>query len=319
MKNIHILPAKNPQVSAKGQIYLATHDIPNTHYPIRLVRSKPNSTTSHRKECVRQELYITSDKEINVGNYYLCKLSMKPLKCIGDEYFNNVDENKIILTTDQELIADGIQAIPDEFLEWFVKNPSCEEVETKVSLEYKLDEFGNAFWGYNIIIPKEIDMLELGQIIPKRNKMKAQTAVEWLVNELIKNKFIAESGAFTNTLVEQAKEMEKKQQKFSEEEVEKLIKTTYEETMGAMVDWFINNKDKNQEEMESAIENYVYPKLSKKGIKFKNKKENEAIEMLDGLVLDVGNLLCDVADLDFEWQQAGYYETAKKWLLENKS
>ena len=35
---------------------------------------------------------------------------------------------KIILTTDQDLIEDGVQAIDDEFLEWFVKNPSCERV-----------------------------------------------------------------------------------------------------------------------------------------------------------------------------------------------
>lgn len=41
--------------------------------------------------------------------------------------------------------------------------------------------------------------------------MKTQTAVEWLVNELIKNKFIAECGAFTNELVEKAKEIEKQQ------------------------------------------------------------------------------------------------------------
>jgi hypothetical protein len=58
---------------------------------------------------------------------------------------------------------------------------------------------------------------------------------------------------------------------YSNEEVEVLIKTTYEETMRAMVDWFVNNKDKNQEEMESAIENYVYPRLAEKGIKFKKK------------------------------------------------
>jgi hypothetical protein len=32
------------------------------------------------------------------------------------------------LTTDQNLIK-RVQAINDEFLEWFVKNPSCEEVE----------------------------------------------------------------------------------------------------------------------------------------------------------------------------------------------
>jgi hypothetical protein len=36
---------------------------------------------------------------------------------------------KIILTTDQDLIKDGVQAIDDKFLEWFVNNPSCEEVE----------------------------------------------------------------------------------------------------------------------------------------------------------------------------------------------
>lgn len=40
----------------------------------------------------------------------------------------------------------------------------------------------------------------------------------------------------------------------------------------------------------------------------------EVLSVLDGLVSDVGNLLCDVADLDFEWQQAGYYETAKVLL-----
>ena len=36
---------------------------------------------------------------------------------------------KIILTTDQNLIADGVQAIDDEFIEWFAKNPTCELVE----------------------------------------------------------------------------------------------------------------------------------------------------------------------------------------------
>ncbi len=49
------------------------------------------------------------------------------------------------------------------------------------------------------------------------------------------------------------------------------------------------------------------------------KNENEVIEVLHGLVSDVGNLLCDIADLDFEWQQAGYYETAKVLLKELRS
>jgi hypothetical protein len=44
---------------------------------------------------------------------------------------------KIILTTDQDLIKDGVQAIDDTFLEWFVKNPSCEEVEVKSEILYE--------------------------------------------------------------------------------------------------------------------------------------------------------------------------------------
>ena len=48
-------------------------------------------------------------------------------------------------------------------------------------------------------------------------------------------------------------------------------------------------------------------------------KAKELFETLDGLVSDVGNLLCDVADLDFEWQQAGYYEHAKVLLKRLRS
>lgn len=60
---------------------------------------------------------------------------------------------EILLSTDDLLIQDGVQAIDDEFLKWFVKNPSCEEVEV-------LDLYGknltlNKGDTYKIIIPKE--------------------------------------------------------------------------------------------------------------------------------------------------------------------
>ena len=47
--------------------------------------------------------------------------------------------------------------------------------------------------------------------------------------------------------------------------------------------------------------------------------ENEVVQVLDGLVSDVENLLSDVTDLGFEWQQAGYYETAKTLLKKLRS
>jgi len=63
---------------------------------------------------------------------------------------------KIILTTDQDLIKDGVQAIPDEFLEWFVKNPSCEVVEI---VKYEDNNspmlVKDKTFHYKIIIPKE--------------------------------------------------------------------------------------------------------------------------------------------------------------------
>lgn len=74
-----------------------------------------------------QKIYITNEEKTKYGDW-----------CIDlDSYFvfefatpyKHKRVKKIILTTDPKLIKDGVQAIEDEFLEWFVKNPSCEEVE----------------------------------------------------------------------------------------------------------------------------------------------------------------------------------------------
>jgi hypothetical protein len=134
MKNLHLLP---------------------TDKPSRLCYDKddnllfaPNAGWSIADG--KQHIYITSDSEIKEGDYYLCKLSMTLKKCIGDEYFNNVDEKKIILTTDQDLIKDGVQAIDDQFLEWFVKNPSCEFVEVQ-----KWASLAECGYSYHITIPQE--------------------------------------------------------------------------------------------------------------------------------------------------------------------
>jgi hypothetical protein len=99
---------------------------------------------------INQNIYITSDEEIKDGDwYYDCgdvNFICKAFKHTTQQY----QRVKIILTTDQDLIKDGVQSIPDEFLEWFVKNPSCEKVELKPlgkrSMYYGLKR---------IIIPKE--------------------------------------------------------------------------------------------------------------------------------------------------------------------
>jgi hypothetical protein len=64
---------------------------------------------------------------------------------------------EILLSTDDSLIKDGVQTIPDEFLEWFVKNPSCEEVEVETvnNKWHNEDESVLSVNVYGLIIPKE--------------------------------------------------------------------------------------------------------------------------------------------------------------------
>jgi hypothetical protein len=101
--NIHILPTDKPS---------------KLHYS--KVKSDDGLLSGKRN------IYITSDEEIKVGDWFY------------NPFINDIQINcnhdgckKIILTTDDQLIKDGVQPIDDEFLEWFVKNPSCEWVEVE--------------------------------------------------------------------------------------------------------------------------------------------------------------------------------------------
>jgi hypothetical protein len=92
---------------------------------------------------------------------------------VGDYYSLQERYKKIILTTDQDLIKDGVQAIDDEFLEWFVKNPSCEEVEVKKQYVTPLGDivdtcYDNERLNYKIIIPQEETKQETLEELKKR-------------------------------------------------------------------------------------------------------------------------------------------------------
>jgi hypothetical protein len=113
-----------------------------------------------------QHIYITSDEEIKDGDWCLdIKRNIifkskrkeigtsKKIPIIICEYegcYIEEDCKKIIITTDPTLIADGVQKIDDKFLEWFIKNPTCEFVEVDES-KY----FDGSHGEYIIIIPQE--------------------------------------------------------------------------------------------------------------------------------------------------------------------
>jgi hypothetical protein len=136
MKNIHILPTDKSS-------NLVFEKLSNRFY----TNSRRKSNTNNLQN---QNVYITSDEQANEGDWGYIPFQGGNIKLVG-KYFAD-DWKKIILTTDQELIADGVQAIDDEFLEWFVKNPSCESVEVDKNWNYPLDKS----WEYKLrIIPQE--------------------------------------------------------------------------------------------------------------------------------------------------------------------
>jgi len=135
MKNIHLLPTDKPSRLFKFANELHLDTIPKDYYK-------------------KYNIYITSDEKIKEGDVVIHNFGMGyelEIPCDSDNLKSNT-RSKIILTTDQDLIADGVQAIDDEFLEWFVKNPSCESVE----VEKRYSDFTvDPFVGYKIIIPQE--------------------------------------------------------------------------------------------------------------------------------------------------------------------
>jgi hypothetical protein len=137
MKNVHLLPTEKPSRLHLNNLGLVLCDL------------------NFGKNTINgQHIYITSDEEIKDVRPYKGKWQLEQGEILNKfpTYLTDLSECKlVIMTTDQDLIADGVQAIDDEFLEWFVKNPSCESVEVKPLLSNN----GRAFYGYRIVIPQE--------------------------------------------------------------------------------------------------------------------------------------------------------------------
>jgi hypothetical protein len=155
MKNLHLIPTNKP-----SKLYKVNNNLYFEEYPDKTVNAG------------NQHIYITSsDEEIKDGEYGIClnlvregfKSHQAVFKMDSEQRQAMEDLGgqkkakvlKVILTTDQDLIADGVQAIDDEFLEWFIKNPSCESVV--VNFNYKKFRWSelNKSQCYKIIIPQE--------------------------------------------------------------------------------------------------------------------------------------------------------------------
>jgi hypothetical protein len=169
MKNIHVLPTDKPSRLVGNDVNQLCYQS-NKSY-------KNDRKWMHRKKF---NIYITSDEDIMIGNFYIAGVDI--YKCLSSIELEDLSIDsyckKIILTTDQELIKDGVQAIDDEFLNWFIKNPNCESV--RIGKDYS---YGNLeHFDYKIIITKEEPKQEkLEQIAEEFAIDFAEWAIQWRV------------------------------------------------------------------------------------------------------------------------------------------
>lgn len=132
MKNIHILPTDKPSrfysiagSYAKSEGFaFGEHYIPDTRNTFKNCNIYITTTDEEIKD--GEWMYVEG---VDAMAYGIARRSrhMQP------EHFGNC--KKIVLTTDPELIKEGVQAIDANFLEWFIKNPKSENVY--VYKEYK--------------------------------------------------------------------------------------------------------------------------------------------------------------------------------------
>jgi hypothetical protein len=167
MKNIHLIPTDKPSRLHLGNSGLVLCDL------------------NFGKNTINgQNIYITNSEEINERDWVVTpnknimlvttKYATESSFMIGNSKHKGAPYyiefcRKIILTTDQDLIAEGVQAIDDEFLEWFVKNPSCESVEIDL---VPVNEFGSEItvggYGFDKFIYKIIYKIIIPQKEPKQ-------------------------------------------------------------------------------------------------------------------------------------------------------
>lgn len=144
MKNIHLIETDKP-----SRLGYLTKKGKEVFKDLRLFdRLMPNILDSEN-----QNIYITNSEEIKIGDYYLDfrsdGIKLEHFKTKNDWVFVGIcDSKKVILTTDPELIKDGIQPISGDFLEWFIDNQSCEYVEVQ-----KVEHITNM--PYRVVLPKE--------------------------------------------------------------------------------------------------------------------------------------------------------------------
>lgn len=170
MKNVHVLPTDQPSKLLFNSL----------HKSFSIQKEKDGMYINDGKvtgaDFWGYNIYITSSEVIEEDDYCydnFLKSVFKANSIMGVK--TQFTSEKIILSTDPTLISDGVQEIEEDFLKWFVKNPTCEFVlpQKTQHVSYETNYNGRTTplykWGYKITIPQEEPKQE---ILPEFNLSK---------------------------------------------------------------------------------------------------------------------------------------------------
>jgi len=129
VKNLHLIPTDKPSTE-----YILGKCIKKI-FDIKIGQFVKSHYMFFSKEYFQpHNIYITSSEEIKEGDWYYLLRTNSVHKCIEPIELNlerRLGTAKIIITTDQDLINDGVQAIQDDFIEWFVLEESAKQYAIK--------------------------------------------------------------------------------------------------------------------------------------------------------------------------------------------
>ena len=249
MKNIHLIPTDKPSRlvldTNNKNLFLTT----NTKFPTDIMKF--------------QNIFIINDEVPKLDEWAINTKNNVVFKCKGftpDEYDKKYCK-KIILTTDMDLIKDSIQPIDDEFLEWFVVHPSCEEVE--INHEKVLWRDGRiTHHTYKIIIPKEEPKQERERGITITHVGKQETFEE-VAEIFVRNRFtkqICNDESYPDIYASKASIVEshilfakwQMEKSYSEEDMRKM----YDKSCGLIGLGEINDQSENNNRFKELIEQF---------------------------------------------------------------
>jgi hypothetical protein len=194
MKNIHLIPTDKP-----------TRLYKHNELGFELLAPVEHEIGAYNGS--NQHIYITNGEEIKDGDWMIRGNEQPTLVTPNFFWDFGVRYYKIILTTDPDLIKDGVQKIDDEFLQWFVKNPSCEvvEVDKIPDLQSYNEKTYKCELVYTITIPQEepkqtLEKYEQQGMEKYAHEFKQETLEEAKLRQLFKNRSncYADTGNFEN-------------------------------------------------------------------------------------------------------------------------